>query len=281
MSKSERDRSPPRSSSASPTNKASRAPIRRAVLIGINYKGTGVELKGCIEDVRGVQQMLVTTLGYEDHPDTIRVNPKKMPNKKNILAAISWLRKDAIAGDKFYFHFSGHGNQQDSTDSYENLDETLVPMDYESAGQIVDNELNERLVFGLPKGVRMTCVFDCCHSGTILDLPYQYSADGKLLGPPNLTDKHKSLKNRSSAAEVILVSGCKDSQTAADASFNGVAKGALTHALLTMLRKNPGVNPSFLDILQFVRKEMKKNKFTQIPQLSASHEIDPAQKRFL
>ncbi|KAI8844154.1 peptidase C14, caspase domain-containing protein, partial [Chytridium lagenaria] len=263
---------------------------RRAVLIGINYKNTPQELKGCIEDVKGVHQMLTQTLGFEDTPETMRVltddvkDAKKMPTKKNILEAITWLRKDAAPGDRLYLHFSGHGSQQDSTGefwySYENLDETLVPCDFKQAGMIVDNELNEKLVFGLPKGVRMTCVFDCCHSGTILDLPFQYSAEGKLLGPPNLTDKHKSLKDRASQAEVILLSGCKDSQTAADAKFNNVAKGALTHALLQLLKKNPGKNLSFLEILRNVRDEMKKNKFTQIPQLSTSHEINPDKVQF-
>ena len=58
-------------------------------------------------------------------------------------------------------------------------DETLVPVDYASAGQIRDDDLFQALVGAMPSGVVVTCVMDCCHSGTVLDLPYQFIADGE------------------------------------------------------------------------------------------------------
>lgn len=32
----------------------------------------------------------------------------------------------------------------------------------------------------MPKGCRLTAVFDSCHSGTVLDLPYIYSTKGTI-----------------------------------------------------------------------------------------------------
>jgi hypothetical protein len=52
-------------------------------------------------------------------------------------------------------------------------------VDYESAGQIRDDDLFKTLVAPMPAGASLTCVMDCCHSGTVLDLPYVFVADGQ------------------------------------------------------------------------------------------------------
>jgi hypothetical protein len=49
-----------------------------------------------------------------------------------------------------------------NTDEADGKDETLVPLDYETAGQIVDDEIHDLLVKTLPKGVRLTAIMDCC-----------------------------------------------------------------------------------------------------------------------
>ena len=54
--------------------------------------------------------------------------------------------------------------------------QTLIPVDFQSAGQIIDDELYERLVTKMPAGVTVVVLMDCCHSGTALDLPYQINA---------------------------------------------------------------------------------------------------------
>jgi len=54
-----------------------------------------------------------------------------------------------------------------------------VPLDYNTAGQIKDDDVFNSLVFKVPAGATLTCIMDCYHSGTVLDLPYKFVADGQ------------------------------------------------------------------------------------------------------
>jgi hypothetical protein len=75
----------------------------------------------------------------------------------------------------------GHGGKlrDDDGDEADGYDETLIPLDYETAGMIRDDDLLKYVVEPMQAGVFVTSVMDCCHSGTVLDLPYQFKADGK------------------------------------------------------------------------------------------------------
>lgn len=43
---------------------------------------------------------------------------------------------------------------------------------------IRDDDLYDILVKALPDGVHMVSLMDCCHSGSIMDLPYIFKGDG-------------------------------------------------------------------------------------------------------
>lgn len=46
-----------------------------------------------------------------------------------------------------------------------------------TAGQVLDDEIYKNLVVPLPKGVKLFMIMDCCHSGSIVDLPLIFKAD--------------------------------------------------------------------------------------------------------
>ncbi|THU45532.1 hypothetical protein C4D60_Mb02t18920 [Musa balbisiana] len=101
-------------------------------------------------------------------------DPYKIPTKHNIRMALYWLVQGCQPGDSLVFHYSGHGSQQRSyhSDEVDGYDETLCPLDFESQGMIVDDEINATIVRPLPHGVKLHAIIDACHSGTVLDLPF-------------------------------------------------------------------------------------------------------------
>lgn len=49
------------------------------------------------------------------------------------------------------------------------------------------------MVRALPPGCRLTAIFDSCHSGTALDLPYVYSTEGVIKEPNLLAEAGQGL----------------------------------------------------------------------------------------
>jgi len=156
----------------------------RALLVGINYVGTSAELAGCHNDVETMRRYLEEQ-GYPEGEVRLLLDDGEhdAPDKANIEAGFSWLVEGAGAGDSLFFHYSGHGAsiRDDDSDEPDGKDEALCPSDYESAGLIRDDDVFKLLVAPLPEGAKLTCVLDCCHSGTILDLPFMFRADDQSL----------------------------------------------------------------------------------------------------
>lgn len=152
--------------------------IKRAVVIGINYVGSKGELFGCHSDAKNMIDFLKTNHSFEDENITILMDDghHKSPTYKNIMTAFRKVTRESTSGDTVFLHYSGHGGRVKDTTGDENdgYDETVIPVDYFRAGQIVDDDINFDLVRKMKKGVLVTAMMDCCHSGTILDLPYRY-----------------------------------------------------------------------------------------------------------
>ena len=153
----------------------------KALFIGINYVGHNPgQLSGCHNDVEKMKRFVVKQ-GYDEANMKFLLDDGKniTPNKAEILTAFKWLVQGARDGDSLFLHYSGHGGQlpDDNGDEKDGYDETMVPLDYQTAGQIRDDDLLKALVLPLPEGVLMTAVMDCCHSGSILDLPYEFTAN--------------------------------------------------------------------------------------------------------
>ncbi|KAJ6469245.1 caspase domain-containing protein [Mycena sanguinolenta] len=251
---------------------------RKALCIGINYHGQSHELRGCINDAKHVFSFLVRHAHYKAENIVVLTDDsphaRSQPTRANMIDAMRWLVKDAKPHDALFFHYSGHGGQTRDLDGDEvdGYDETIYPIDYQRHGHIVDDELHDIMVKPLPTRCRLTAIFDSCHSGTVLDLPYVYDHHGRLKGR-QVTERARASK--SSNADVISLSGCKDGQTSADTFSGGVAVGAASHAIIKAIEEHPG--QSYKEFLHNLRV-LLYSKYSQRPQLGSSHPIDTSLK---
>eukprot|EP00397_Hematodinium_sp_SG-2012_P051576 GEMP01060501.1.p1 GENE.GEMP01060501.1~~GEMP01060501.1.p1 ORF type:complete len:312 (-),score=41.59 GEMP01060501.1:487-1395(-) len=240
---------------------------RCALLIGCLYRGTNAELNGCINDVAKLKELLMKTYGWSEKDIITMTDDHKgthKPTKANILSAAAKLIKDARKGDCFFFSFSGHGSQMPDPEGLEQdgMNEAIVPLDFDNAGFIADNELNKVLVKPLPSGCRLTVILDACHSGTGLDLPYRMTDSGwKVEMNPLFT-----------RGDVQMISGSRDAGTSADALFGSKYSGALTTFITELLKS--GQNQMYKDFLEDLRASLQVCEFKQKPVFSSSQIFD-------
>ena len=99
------------------------------------------------------------------------------PSGANILAAMQWLVSEP--GCQCFLHYSGHGGQVADPDGDREggFDDTIVPVDFERKGQITSDTLHRVLVSKLPPTSQLFIIFDCCHSGSAVELPFVYRTD--------------------------------------------------------------------------------------------------------
>ncbi|XP_071934345.1 metacaspase-1 isoform X2 [Coffea arabica] len=239
---------------------------KKAVICGISYRNTRQELRGCINDAKCMKFLLINRFKFPS--DSIlmlteeETDPYRIPTKHNIRMAMYWLVQGCQPGDSLVFHYSGHGSQQrnyngDEVDGY---DETLCPLDFETQGMIVDDEINATIVRPLPRGAKLHAIIDACHSGTVLDLPFLCRMDRT--GRYTWED-HRPRSGAwkgTSGGEVISFSGCDDDQTAADtdALSKVTSTGAMTYSFIQAIERGQGT--TYGSILNSMRSTVTSNE---------------------
>lgn len=250
---------------------------KRALLVGVNYFGTSAELKGCINDVHRSRGLLTRLYGFPTDPEHMRVltddqsSSSSCPTRANLVEGLKWLVAEAQPGDALFFHFSGHGAQQEDPTYREEdgYDETICPSDFQATGMIVDDEIFDLIVAPLPSGAKLTAVLDCCHSGTVLELPFTWH-------PTGWAEDDNPCH---SAGDVLLLSGCQEEQTSSDGGGSYMRPmGAMTTALWNTLERMP--TPNCSELMDALRRELWTGGFEQNPCLTSSQRFDLHGRRF-
>jgi len=227
---------------------------KKALLVGVSYYGTADKLEGTAGDVARMAKLLIKHWGY--HRDDVRILseaydtgdpdtcPNDKPTKGNIVAAMKWLAADAQFGDRLVFYFAGHGVYRPDTagDESDGRDDALVPSDFRTKGVIADNRVHKLLVQPLREGVRLHTFVDCCHSGTMIDLPWIWDGDDNLDDTKWITDSTREWQAFKSSRGTVIGLSCVDAPSDKDGGLmfrNYTGKqGALTFSLVYLVELN-------------------------------------------
>jgi hypothetical protein len=263
---------------------------KKALLIGINrYMVPGADLRGCVNDVVNMRSVLTNYYGFVDS-DIAQLTDFDA-TKKAMQAGIQKLLKGAKKGDVLMLHYSGHGSNvpDKNGDEADHRDEILCPTDLNWYEPLLDDWL--RATFDpVPEGVNLTVVMDCCHSGSntrqivpmdapsisrFLPCPLDLMAaesKRKLKGEVRATVRKSSTGQRKKSDIInvdipeILITGCRSTQTSADAYIGRSYNGALTWNLVAAIKAAKG-KLSNRDLHARTLVSLKEGNFDQVPQL--------------
>ena len=219
--------------------------MKRALLVGINYKGSNSELRGCYNDVEKLRGLI------PNYASAVLKEPTAIQILEKLTKLVNSDSKHLL------FAYSGHGSHIKDIDGDEDdgFDETIVGAD---SVHITDDLINSLLV-GIPRRTKGLLLFDCCYSGSSADLQYRVNEDNNEL----------ICNNKVIDADIISISGCTDMQTSADALISNEYNGAMTIAFLETWNITKGKATCF-KFVNMMNAWLDQNKFTQRAQLTFS-----------
>lgn len=228
--------------------------MKSALLIGINYSNvssnTTIQLNGCIDDIINLQNVLTTQFEYSNITMLRDDNPAILPTRENILLQ---LRNITTSNSKeIWIHYSGHGSLLPDSKTKDNV---LIPVDYSTSGFITDNELLD-IIKNIPTETTAIFTFDCCHSGTVCDLPWSFEYHNKQDTKTNFTRTRIddiNIQNKN----IFVLSGCRDDQTSVDSYSreSNQPMGAFSNALVNNLKKGEKIILLYKNICETLMRE--------------------------
>ncbi len=256
------------------------------LLIGIDYiNQPNMQLGGCINDVKLIEKMLREQLGFEEI-EILTDNTTIKPTYDNIINSILKLVKKIKEGlyNEVWFHYSGHGyfKKDYNNDELDGYDEILIPLDFiYTRKYILDDYLHNIFTSQLPDTCMCVSVFDCCHSGTMLDLKYRYIFNNNDESDIIIENKLNTNNN------IMCISGCADDETSSELyiyrvecpdtqSISKNVYGVTTLALYYTLHAN-SYDITCFSMLNQMRDLIKKWGLKQKCQLTSSFILPPNQ----
>ena len=227
-----------------------------ALSFGINnYPGGQNDLNGCINDVELVVERLPEFQIRKFKDEEVTVG--------NTVNQIEYVIGNAVENDIILIHYSGHGTyvEDKNGDEIDGYDEALYLYD----GVLTDDKMNEMLQ-KIPAGVTVALLLDSCFSGTATRNPHKIR-----FMPPTFERKEHLRIKRGWYEDMkwIVISGCGENQTSADALINGKYNGAFTYFAMFTLNRTMTYQTWFNKIREF----LPSRDFDQAPTLEGNSDL--------
>jgi len=237
-----------------------------AILIGIDYlNDKNARLDGCVSDAYNLKKVLIEKFGFEKKNILMIVDDPKnkiKPTKANIINQLKNLvnKTKNLKDSSIFISYSGHGAQirDRNNDEKDGKDEVWIPLDYRK-GIITDDQFRSVFLNQLKGNANCVILSDSCHSGTYCDCCFQYDNN------KNYVQINKLLPNKN--ANVLVISGCRDHQTAQEVSVDGLIQGAMTYSFIQSCSKEK----DFEGLVRDMNGVCRRLKLQQIPTLTTSN----------
>ncbi len=234
-------------------------------------------LYGCKNDVNSMYSIITSRFDFNpQHIDTLL---DRSATRNGILKALDTLLQKAKEGDVVFIFYAGHGSYVRNSKSIEIIkkDQTIVPSDtwFEGVADIRDKELSSYFNKFLDKNIKLTVIFDCCHSGSITRGPNLFT--GTLRYMPTYDwdskDSTKSVIPEKRPENNFLIFSSAQSDEPADEEDDdeGNIHGAFTLALIEAINQQ-SVGASAENLFLSARAILKSYGKLQEPIIGGSPE---------
>ncbi|CAE8710560.1 unnamed protein product, partial [Polarella glacialis] len=215
----------------------------RILIVALEYQYVPEAVLTCHKDARTIFRV-AKRAGVEDITvvtDKQGVGSPGFPTRRVVLGHIRQVASRCQPGDWFVWFWAGHGVNipDENGDEESGWDQAFVtPNDkgqLTAAALLVDDQFAKALDTYVPDGVRILCICDCCHSGTICDIDsYLY--------------RH----------EIYQISASQDNEEAEDIGIGGVLSTALRRAVRKLSIKYGSQEFSIQDVFDSCKKYARR-----------------------
>lgn len=245
-------------------------PKKTALFFAINdYPGNGNDLNGCVNDQLDWVVKLITQFpGF-----VIKQYTDRQATPKAFISEVTKAIINLMPGDVLFIHYSGHGTQvfDRHSDEEDGYDEgiCLISEDGRRIETVIDDDIGAALR-NIVDGATVFLAFDSCFSDTVTRASFNKRRRIKFIRPRDQRSRTNKIRRfQKPEMKWMVMSGCGEQQTSADAFINRKYNGAFTYFALKAL--SPGM--TYREWYNKIRTYLPNKDYEQIPMLEGNESL--------